>query len=499
MTTTHSERRLAGLAAAVIAGALVGALVTRFWGGERDAAGPAGEATREVLYWVAPMDPDYRRDGPGKSPMGMDLVPVYAGDEVAGGPGGGTVTIPPEVVNNLGVRTARVESRPLVTEIRTVGYVQYDEDRLIHIHPRVEGWVERLFVKAAGDPVVRDQPLYALYSPQLVNAQEELVLALKRENRRLVQAAEERLLALQLPPDVIDSLRRDREVRQSITFRSPQGGVVDNLNIREGFFVKPATTLMSIGSLDQVWVEAEIFERQAALVEVGQPVTMTLDYLPGREWQGTVDYVYPSLDEKTRTLRVRLRFANEDGALRPNMFAQVVIATSAGEETLVVPREAVIRTGDRDRVVLALGGGRFRSVAVKLGRLDPDHAEILAGLSPGDVVVSSAQFLLDSESSKDADFLRMEPRAPEGLQSADVAGLVNSVDRGLRRANISRDAIGKWNRPPATVDFEIDPAVDISLLAPAERVDFTFVIDRGRFIITEVRDTTAAAIGGAPQ
>jgi Cu(I)/Ag(I) efflux system membrane fusion protein len=477
---------------ALLLGALAGALGVYYF---TDRQGPAAEGDnqeRKPLYWVAPMDSNYRRDGPGKSPMGMDLVPVYAEDEAGDDTGPGAVSIAPEVVNNLGVRTASVARRALHTEIRTVGYVQYDEDRLIHIHPRVEGWVERLFVKAAGDPVQEGQPLYALYSPQLVNAQEELLLALNRSNQRLVQAAEDRLRALQLPTELIDELRRDRVVRQTVTFRSPQGGVVDNLNIREGFFVKPATTLMSIGSLEQVWVEAEIFERQAAAVEVGQPVVMTLEYLPGREWRGTVDYVYPSLDEKTRTLRVRLRFANDDGALRPNMFAQVVLLTGADGETLAVPREAVIRTGHQDRVVLALGSGRFKSVAVKLGQMDREYVEILSGLAPGDEVVSSAQFLLDSESSKVSDFRRMQPRDTD-LQSAEVYGLVNRVERGQRRANISRDAIPKWRRPPATLDFEVDPAVDISALREGEGVRFTFVIDRGKFIITELQEPAAGS------
>jgi len=398
------------LALALLTGVLVGAVAMLVLRPENDSVPQSAESEPEPLYWVAPMDDNYRRDEPGKSPMGMDLVPVYAAEADAGEESAGTVKIAPEVVNNLGVRTATAVRGPLHTEIRTVGYVQYDEDRLIHIHPRVEGWIEQLFVKAAGDPVARDQPLYALYSPQLVNAQEEMLLALNRNNARLLQAAEDRLRALQLPEDVIEALRRDREVQQTVVFQSPQDGVVDNLNIREGFFVQPSTTLMSIGSLEQVWVEAEVFERQAPIVRVGLPVTMTLEYLPGREWLGTVDYVYPSLDEKTRTLRVRLRFANEDGALRPNMFAQVVLQTSEAEEVLVVPREALIRTGSQDRVVVALGEGRFKSVAVKHGRMDRDKVEILQGLEPGDVVVSSAQFLLDSESSKTSDFLRMAPR-----------------------------------------------------------------------------------------
>ena len=391
---------------AVLGGALVAGLLLN--SGERDrATGASDSAQKKPLYWVAPMDANYRRDKPGKSPMGMDLRPVYA--ENSGGitAGPGTIEISPEVVNNLGVRTARVEQRALHTTIRTVGYVQYDEDRLIHIHPRVEGWIEKLYVKAAGDPVARGEPLYELYSPQLVNAQEELLLALKRNNERLVRAARDRLLALQLSETFIDELQRERQVRQTVIFRAPQSGVVDNLNIREGFYVKPGTTLMSIGALDDVWVEAEVFERQAALVAVGLPVTMTLDYLPGKEWRGTVDYVYPSLDEQTRTLRIRLRFDNEAGTLKPNMFAQVLIHADRSKDALVVPREAVIRTGNQDRVVLALGEGRFKSVSVALGRLDGKYAQILQGLDADDTVVISAQFLLDSESSKTSDFMRM--------------------------------------------------------------------------------------------
>jgi len=409
--------------AAALAGATGGYLLSASRGHlPADAAAPGNAAVeRKPLYWVAPMDPTYRRDGPGKSPMGMDLVPVYADEQEAGASAAGTIRISPEVVNNLGVRTARAAYTGLPGEIRTVGYVQYDEDRLVHIHPRVQGWIEKLYVKASGDPVAAGQPLYELYSPELVNAQQELLLALKRDNPMLVEAAVDRLQALQLAPEQVAQLRRDRRVRQSVTFYAPQDGVVDNLNIREGFFVMPGTTLMSIGVLDDIWVEAEVFERQAPLVAIGLPVTMSLDYLPGREWQGRVDYVYPSLDEKNRTLRVRLRFANKDRLLKPNMFAQVVIQADPVAHALVVPREAVIRTGSQDRVVLALGEGRFRSARVELGRVDEQHAQILRGIGEGDTVVVSGQFLLDSESSKSADMMRMEAADP-GSAAADAAG-----------------------------------------------------------------------------
>ena len=375
--------------------------------GSADTAANSGKSEAVPLYWVAPMDPKYRRDQPGQSPMGMDLVPVFADQQVGEREGPGTVRISPDVVSNLGVRTARVTRAPLHSEIKTVGYVQYDEDRLVHIHSRIEGWIEKLYVQASGDPVVKGQALYALYSPVLVNAQEELVLALNRNNSVLIRAAEQRLLALQVPRRVIANIKKVRKVSQSVTFYAPVEGVVDNLNIRPGFFVKPDKTLMVIGSLDEAWVEAEVFERQSPLVKAGMPVTMTLNYLPGKTWRGKVDYVYPTVDAKTRTIKVRLRFANAERELKPNMFAQVAIHAQSEEQTLLVPREALIRTGNSDRVVLALGEGRFKSIDVTVGRFDNQSAEILVGLEKGDSVVTSAQFLIDSESSKSSDFMRM--------------------------------------------------------------------------------------------
>lgn len=389
-------------------GAAAGAVVYGLLMPGRPPSGTESVGSPEPLYWVAPMDPNYRRDGPGKSPMGMDLVPVYAEDPAAASRDEGVVRISSAVENNLGVRVEQVQRRRLATDISTVGYVQYDEDRLIHIHSRVSGWIEKLHVKAEGDPVARDQPLYDLYSPVLVNAQEEFLLALNRGDEELQRAARDRLLALQLSPAFIDQLKREGQVRQTVTFRAPQHGVVDNLNVREGFFVGPERTLMAIGALDDVWVQVEVFERQAARVRVGQPVTMTLAYLPGQAWQGKVDYVYPSLDAQMRTLRVRLRFDNEQGQLRPNMFAQVTIRSDDREEVLAVPREALIRTGRQERVVLALGEGRYRSVPVRTGRQDAEFVEIVAGLQAGDQVVISAQFLLDSESSRRADLRRLE-------------------------------------------------------------------------------------------
>jgi Cu(I)/Ag(I) efflux system membrane fusion protein len=405
------------------AGGVVGALGYAAWGSTQNTGSttPADAATpADPLYWVAPMDANYRRDKPGKSPMGMDLIPVYA--NTSAGASDGLVQISPAVVNNLGVRLATVERKPLAAEVHTVGYVQYNQDTLVHIHPRVEGWIEKLYVKSAGDPVSKNQPLYELYSPELVNAQEELLLALQRDNQTLVRAATERLKALQLSDATIKELRRSGKVKSTTTFYAPQQGVVDNLEVREGFYVKPGINLMSIGALDEVWVEAEVFERQASLIDVQAPVTMTLDYMPGRTWHGKVDYIYPTLDPVTRTLRLRLRFDNPDFELKPNMFAQITILSNSQQDTLIVPREAVIRTGSSDRVVLALGDGKFHSTPVRIGRVSHTQTEILDGLVEGQRVVSSAQFLLDSESSKTADLQRLDsdPSASSTLPAAQA-------------------------------------------------------------------------------
>jgi len=451
----------------------------------------AEKLEEEPLYWVAPMDANFQRDEPGLSPMGMDLVPVYADSGEGPDEGVGTIRISPDVINNLGVRTVSAEYKKLDKQIDTVGYVAYDEDKLVHIHPRVDGWIEKLYVTSVGSMVTKGQPLYDLYSPALVNAQEELLLGLERKNKRLIKAAENRLVALHLPEKAIKNLKKARKVQQSITFYSPQNGVVENLNIRTGFFVKPGATLMSIGDLSEVWVEAEIFERQAAQVLVDTKVMMRLDYLPGKDFSGKVDFIYPALDADTRTVKVRIHVDNQSGEFKPNMFAQVTIYTSNDTRALLIPKEALIRTGSQNRVVLALGGGSFKSVAVTVGRFDNDSVEILSGLAEGEYIVSSAQFLLDSESSKSSDFMRMNHVSMDMTQNSEVIsattrGVINSVMIGHRMVNISREAIDKWQRPAAKLDFLVDDALDMQSFTKGDEIDFTFEIRGDDFVITQL-------------
>ncbi|TMN33692.1 efflux RND transporter periplasmic adaptor subunit [Pseudoalteromonas sp. S2755] len=430
----------------------------------------AQNAEKAPLYWVAPMDPNYRRDKPGKSPMGMDLVPVYEEESANAKFGEGVVEIAPHVENNLGVRTAVAMRQAMSQQIRTVGYVQYNEDSLVHIHPRVEGWVEKLYVKAAGDPVKQGEPLYTLYSPQLVNAQEEYLIARKRNNQALINAAHERLKALHLSDDFIDTLKKTGEVHQSITFYARQSGVLDGLQIREGFYVKPGTTLMSIAKLDEIWVEADVFERDATLVAQGQAVSMRLDFLPGRMWRGQVDYVYPSLNEKTRTLRVRLRFDNSDALLKPNMFAQVNIQADSRDNVLQVPSESVIRTAKQNRVVVEVAPGSFKSVVVELGQIGDENIEILNGLNEGDKIVTSAQFLIDSQSSITSDFMRMAPVAE--AKSVWIEGEIQSVNDQSRVVNIDHQPVPEWEWPEMVMDFTVADSVNVDELNAGQTLHF---------------------------
>lgn len=360
-------------------------------------------------YWVAPMDPTYRRDQPGKSPMGMELLPVY--DAVVG-----EVRISPVVEHNLGVRTQQVVRGPLAQHIETVGYIRLDEDQLSHIHTRVEGWIESLAVSSVGDAVTQGDVLFELYSPALVNAQEEYLLALRSNNTVLVGPSQQRLASLGLSKSFTASLRSTRKVSQRVAFLAPNDGILTSLNVREGMFVNPSHEVMGIGQLDSVWVIAEVFERQAGWLAVGQRVTMSVDSYPGDLWSGEVEYIYPELNEVTRTSQLRIRVDNKNWRLKPNMYAQLRIEAGNAESRLSVPISAVIRGADlegvfKDRVVVRIAEGTYRTVPVKTGIESSGRIEILGGLEDSDTVVVSGQFLIDSESNIDAEIQRMSDSA----------------------------------------------------------------------------------------
>ena len=365
----------------------------------------AASSEPELLYWVAPMDANYRRDKPGKSPMGMDLVPVYASSAEAGQ--AGLVKISASVENNLGVRTAMVTKEAFNVSIKSLGSVQANADALWQINSRVSGWIEKLYVKSVGTEVEKGQKLYALYSPELVKAQESLFNAIKLNRAALVQSSKARLKALGVNEGQIKQIIKNKQVLQRITVYAPQKGTISELKVNEGAFISPSTTVVKAVNLDTVWVDVEVFAAQVSLVKLEDIATMTLDYFPGKEWQGKVDFIYPEMSENNRTLRVRLQFDNPNALLKPNMFASVMLTPSMNDDRLQIPREAVIYAGKMNRAVLALGDGKFKSVLINVGLENQGFVEVLSGLTEGQQVVTSAQFLLDSESSISADFERM--------------------------------------------------------------------------------------------
>jgi len=353
--------------------------------------------------YICPMHPDViSKDPKAICPIcGMDLVLLESGGEA------GTVKLSPTVINTLGVRTEAAKKRTLFRKINSVGYVEVDESRLRTVNLRVDGWIEKLYISTEGDRVEKGQPLFELYSPKLVNAQEEYVQALQNQNELVMSASRDRLLSLGMSQDQVDMLHSPEDVKQHVIFHAPQKGIISKHKIREGQFVKPSQTLLEIVDLDSIWVIAEIFESQADWVEKGQRAKASLPYLPGKSIEGMVDYVYPSLDPKTRSLKVRLTFDNPEESIKPNMYADVEIFAKPKKSVLTIPREALITTGDDNRVIISVGDGKFIPMKVKVGMRTDRGVEILNGLTEGDVVVTSSQFLIDSESSLKASLAKM--------------------------------------------------------------------------------------------
>lgn len=401
----------------LLLGAGAGSLVVWLLMQNREAPGPTAGDEREILYWQAPMDPSFHSDKPGKSPMGMDLVPVYA-DGKDDTPKD-ALKIDAAVINTIGVRTAMVERGVLPRRVETVGFIQYDEKKVAEIDVRIEGWIEDLRVRSEGEAVRRGDLLFRIYSRPLVGAQAEYLQAVRIGDRGIKEAAAERLLALGMTRDQLKALEADGKPRRHIDIRAPQDGILVALEAREGAFVKPGKPVMRFADLSSIWVQVDVYEEQIGWIEDGQAAKMTLAFAPGEDWRGAVDYVYPNIDEKSRTGRVRLLFDNPDLRLKPGMYASVSIEADPRLDALHIPREALIRTGRSERVILALGGGRFRPAEVRAGIEYKDRVEILAGLMEGEAVVTSGQFLIDSEASLTASFLRMINGAGNGEHQHD--------------------------------------------------------------------------------
>lgn len=399
--------------------------------GTTDAAAPAAKTSeRKIKYWRAPMDPSYIRDTPGKSPMGMDLVPVYEDEGGALPPG--TVKIDPTFVQNMGVRSEPVRRADIPFTIRTVGTFAYNDRQVTLITTKYEGWIEKVYVNYVGEPVLKGQKLFEIYSPQLVTTEQEYLQAMLYAKRMadtpypdaaarasaLVASARQRLRYWDISDAQIDALAESGEVQRTLSVSSPVNGlVVEKMDqALEGMRATAGMRLYKIVDLSTIWVDVQIFEHQVQWLKPGQRATIELPYEPGRRYTGVIRFLHPSLDQKTRTMTVSIELPNPGLRLRAEMYATVTINVPSAHNVLVVPENAVIHSGLRDVLVLDLGNGLFQARGVTLGVNGNGLWQVTDGVAEGDRVVVSAQFLLDSESNLKDAIVKMTP--PAGTPAA---------------------------------------------------------------------------------
>ncbi len=373
---------------------------------------------KKALFWVDSMNPAYKSDKPGKAPDGMDLVPVYA-DAAATAPstvnGYANVNLTSERKQLIGVQTGMTEMRSLGRSVRTVGRVAVDETRLFKISTKFDGYIEKLYVNVTGQRIRKGEPLFSVYSPDLLATQQEYLLALRaaKQAPSLLAASRQRLLLWDVTPAEISQLARDGVARKSITIDSPANGYVLNKIAIAGARVTAGEPLFEIANLDRVWIQADVYESELQFIRLGAPATTTLSYIPGRTWKGRVTFIAPTVDPMTRTVKVRSEFDNADGALKPDMFGDVFIQQPA-REVVVVPDSAVLQTGTRSVVFVVKPDGTFEPREVSVGTKSEEFYEVRSGLVAGEKVVTQANFLIDSESRLKAALAQMN--TPGGHQ-----------------------------------------------------------------------------------
>lgn len=494
-------RRLAlyGAAIAALAGA-IGFGVAQLASDRQPLAAASGD--RKVLYWYDPMKPDQHFDKPGTSPfMDMDLVPKYAdaASAVAGGPP--TVSIDPRMAQNLGVRFATVERGELQHELSAFGVVAYNERDIAVVQPRSAGFVQRVYRRAPGDMIARGAPLADILMPEWGGAQTEFVALVGVGDPDLTAAGRRRLQLLGMSPDLIAQVERTRRPITVVTLSSPIAGFIDTLDVRQGMTVSTGQTLARIVGLSTVWLDVAVPEVQAAAARLGQPVQAKLTAYPDEVFTGRVSAVLPQTQAESRSVRVRVELANRGGRLRPGMYAEVALATNAGRPGLLVPSEALVRTGRRNIVFLALDKGRFRPVEVQVGAEANGKTEIRSGLSEGDRVVASGQFLIDSEASLQNVLPAMAANAGStpnaGAQAAQrpasarhsAAGRIEEIAGG--KLTISHGPVPTLQWPAMTMGFALaDPKLAAGLKV-GQPVRFSFTQRGAEHVIHEISPAEA--------
>jgi multidrug efflux pump subunit AcrA (membrane-fusion protein) len=369
------------------------------------------QGEKRVEYWYDAMNPQRHYDHPGKASDGMDLVPRYADDQPASSMAPGSVTISAEKQQLIGVRTAEVKRESLIRKVRTTGQITGDETKIAHVHVKISGYVETVYVDYVGQLVKKGQPLFTLYSPDLVSTQEEYLIAKRGEKSlgdspfpevaqgslALLRSARERLKLWDVSDDQIKKLDETGEISRTLTFYSPVTGFVVDRKAFPQTSVTPDTELYTISDLSTIWVNADVFEYEVPFVRVGQHAEIQLSYYPGKKWNGQVSFIYPMVDPMTRTVKVRLEFPNPNFELKPQMFADVALEINYGNQ-VVVPQEAVLDSGKEQRVFVAHEGGYFEPHTITTGAKLDGKVVVLSGLKVGERIVTSGNFLVDSES-----------------------------------------------------------------------------------------------------
>lgn len=435
---------------------------------------------RKILYYHDPMVPGRKFDAPGKSPfMDMMLVPAYAGSENADD---GTVTVSPRIRQNLGLRTGEVSEGQLRPTVSAVGNVSWNERGQFTLTARATGFVERLHVRATLDAVIEGQPLLELYVPDWVAVQEDY-LGLRRMRGQdlagLVDAARQRMRQAGMNDQQIALVERTGRVQPRITLVAPASGIVTELPAREGGTVMPGTLLARINELSTVWVEAEVPESQATMLRRGSPVSARTPALPGEEFTGTLQALLPEVNSATRTRKARLELANPTGQLVPGMFVQMTLAAPEARTALLVPTEALVRTGQRT-LVMAVEGDDFRPLEVTTGIEQDGMTEILAGLDQGQRVVLSGQFLIDSEASLKGIEARLgiaEPVASAEAPLYRTRARLEAIDGEI--LTLTHPDIPELGWPAMTMDFRLAPEPGLPALSVGDQLDIGFRLREG--------------------
>jgi Cu(I)/Ag(I) efflux system membrane fusion protein len=484
---------------------------------------PGSDATKKqgkLLYYRNPMGLPDTSPVPKKDPMGMDYVAVYEGQATDEPVASNKIQLSTDKVQKLGVRVEPAQLRSLERTLRASGRVEPDERRVALIAPKFEGYVERLHVNVTGQYVAKGQPLFEVYSPELVSAQREYAIAVQGAASlkdadspaqlgmaRLVASSLQRLKNWDLSEEQIKALMASGETKRSVTFRSPVSGIVTEKKALQGMRFSPGEALYQVSDLSSLWVVADVFEQDLTLVSTGAKVRVSIGAYPDKTFSGTVTYVYPTLTAATRTVPVRVELANPGGLLKPGMFAQVELQVAGQGPVVTVPLSAVIDSGTRQLVLVQSGVGRFEPREVRLGARTDSHVAVLDGVKDGELVVVSANFLIDAESNLKAALTGLgDPAAKASGASAPVAqgaghqaeGTVDEVDLQAGTVSISHGPVASLKWPAMTMEFKPANGALLKDLKPGARVSFEFVERQpGEWVITRVTPLAGGKPAGA--